>query len=137
MSNTYRYIIMKQGIRILSIMFSGHLSKLVVIKCSVVHGRKDSQLLLILWSVIISLGSESWFPYQMLFMLFNSNIMGITIGAGTAYPSGTPEFTPPLFLRILYCSIFTILCSVLQTSVFFLSIHLSHCIVYPSLIYIV
>lgn len=41
MSNTYRYIIMKQGIRILSIMFSGHLSKLVVIKCSVVHSRKD------------------------------------------------------------------------------------------------
>ena len=34
------------------------------------------------------------FLYQMMFVTFNSNTTGVTCGAGTAYPSGTPEFTP-------------------------------------------
>jgi hypothetical protein len=34
------------------------------------------------------------FLYPMMFVTFNSNTTGVTCGAGTAYPSGTPEFTP-------------------------------------------
>ena len=34
------------------------------------------------------------FPYQMMFVLFNSNLMGATSGAGTVCPSRAPEFTP-------------------------------------------
>jgi len=30
----------------------------------------------------------------MMFVSFNSNTMGATSGAGTAYPSRVPEFTP-------------------------------------------
>jgi hypothetical protein len=33
------------------------------------------------------------FPCQMMFVLFNSNTTGVTSGAGTAIPSGAPEFT--------------------------------------------
>jgi type III secretory pathway component EscS len=32
------------------------------------------------------------FPYQMMFVSFNSNRTGVTCGAGTANPSGAPEF---------------------------------------------
>ena len=33
-------------------------------------------------------------PLQIMFVSFDSNTMSITTGAGTAYPSGAPEFTP-------------------------------------------
>jgi len=32
-------------------------------------------------------------PYQMMLVSFNSNTTGVTCGAGTAHPSGAPEFT--------------------------------------------
>ena len=34
------------------------------------------------------------FPYQMMFVSFNSNTTGVTCGAGTANSSGTSEYTP-------------------------------------------
>jgi len=52
------------------------------------------------------------FPCQMMFMSFNSNMTGVTYGAGTANPSGAPEFTPSLKWGPC-CSIFRFLCSVL------------------------
>ena len=33
------------------------------------------------------------FPYQMMFVSFKCSMTGTIIGAGTAYPSGAPEFT--------------------------------------------
>jgi len=36
------------------------------------------------------------FPYPMMFVSSNSNMTGITCGAGTANPFGSPEFTPGL-----------------------------------------
>jgi hypothetical protein len=39
------------------------------------------------------------FPYQML-LSFNSKTMGVTCGAGTAYPSEKPEIIPILFYGI-------------------------------------
>ena len=33
------------------------------------------------------------FPYQMMFVLFNSNTMGVISGAGTTYPSGSSVIT--------------------------------------------
>jgi hypothetical protein len=35
---------------------------------------------------------QAGFPYQMMFVSFNSNTVGVTCGAGSANPSGTPEF---------------------------------------------
>ena len=56
------------------------------------------------------------FPYQMIFVSFNSNTTGVTCGAGKVNLSRTPEFTPRflvgfvqslvfnvLFCRTLYC----------------------------------
>ena len=34
------------------------------------------------------------FPYRMMFVSFNSNKMGATSGAVTAYPFGAPGFIP-------------------------------------------
>jgi hypothetical protein len=34
------------------------------------------------------------FPFQLMFLSFNSNRTGVACGAGTVYPSGAPEFTP-------------------------------------------
>ena len=34
------------------------------------------------------------FPYQLMFMSLNSNMRGVTCGAGTANPFGELEFTP-------------------------------------------
>jgi hypothetical protein len=34
------------------------------------------------------------FPYQMMFVSFNSNTTDIVCGGGTASSSGAPEFTP-------------------------------------------
>jgi len=49
------------------------------------------------------------FPYQMMFISFNSNTTGGTCGAGTTNPFGAHEFTPTL-----RCSIFSLLCKVLS-----------------------
>ena len=35
----------------------------------------------------------TWFPFQMMFVSFYSNKTGVINGAGTANPSGVPEFT--------------------------------------------
>ena len=52
------------------------------------------------------------FIYQMLFVSFNSNTTVVTRGAGTADPSGAPEFTPSFWWGSC-CSIFYFLCNVL------------------------
>jgi hypothetical protein len=36
------------------------------------------------------------FPYQMMFVSFNSNTTGVTRGAGSVRHSGVPEFTSGL-----------------------------------------
>ena len=50
---------------------------------------------------------------QMMFVLFNSNTMGVAWGTGTDKPSGVPEFTPG-FQWSSCCSILSFLCSVLK-----------------------
>jgi hypothetical protein len=52
------------------------------------------------------------FQYQMMFMLSSGNMPGVTSGAGTAYPSWSPEFTPIVWWY-LCCSIF--LCGVCRS----------------------
>ena len=37
--------------------------------------------------------SVALLTYQMMFLSFNGNTTGVTSGAGTAKPSGPPEFT--------------------------------------------
>ena len=39
------------------------------------------------------IGIQNKFPYQMMFVSFNSNMTGVTSGAGTPYPSVISEFT--------------------------------------------
>jgi len=36
------------------------------------------------------------FPYQMMFVSYNSNTTGVTGGAGTTYPPGTANLIPVL-----------------------------------------
>ena len=52
------------------------------------------------------------FPYQMMFVQFNTNKMAVTYGAGMANPSGAPNFTPAfqwgsccsiLFFCVMFC----------------------------------
>ena len=45
---------------------------------------------------------------------------GVISGAGTTYPAGEPEFTLVFFKFGSCCSIFSFLCSILLTIVFFL-----------------
>jgi hypothetical protein len=66
-----------------------------------------------------------------LFMSFNRNTTGATGGAGTAHPSGSPEFTP-VFQLGSNCSIFSFLCSILYIIV--CSFSFGHCNVCPSLL---
>ncbi len=54
-------------------------------------------------------GLSSFVTYRL--VCNKSNTMGATSGAGTAYPSGTPEFTPG-FQWGSCCSIISFLCSV-------------------------
>ena len=54
----------------------------------------------------------SQFMYQMMFMVFNSKISGVSCGAGTVYPSGATEFTRA-FLWGSYCQVFSFLPSAL------------------------
>jgi len=49
------------------------------------------------------------FPHHMMFVSFNNNTTGATSGAGTAYHSGAPGFTPR-FLWGLCCSIHSYIC---------------------------
>jgi len=37
---------------------------------------------------------QTRFPYNMMFVSYNSNTTGVTCGTGTAYRSGVPQFTP-------------------------------------------
>ena len=73
------------------------------------------------------------------FMTYNrlcnkSNTMGATCGAGTAYPSGAPEFTPVFSgVRVVQSLVFCeMLCRSLLSFCYF---SFSHCIVCPSSIY--
>ena len=66
-------------------------------------------------------------PNQMIFLSFNSNMAGVTCGAGTANPSNEPLFTPG-FRCSTRCAIFSFLSSVLSFCLF----SFGHCIVYSS-----
>ena len=79
------------------------------------------------------------FQYQMMFMLSSGNMPGVTSGAGTAYPSWSPEFTPIVWWY-LCCSIFRFLCGVCRSLfvLFLLAIVLPlycHCIAFHFVIY--
>jgi hypothetical protein len=59
----------------------------------------------------------NWFSYQMMFVSFNCNTKGVTMGTGTANSSGIPEFTPdfngvrvdqPLIFCAIFCSFLSI-----------------------------
>ena len=71
-------------------------------------------------------------PFQMMFVSFNSNTTGVTSRAGTANPSGTPQFTPR-FQRGSCYSIFGLICVVLYIVV--CPFAFGHCVLCPSLIY--
>jgi len=53
-----------------------------------------------------------WFPLKREFVLFNSNTTGVTRGAGTPYPSVTPE--SPLVFNGVRIAHFLIICSILS-----------------------
>jgi len=61
------------------------------------------------------------FPYRMMFVSFNSNITGVTGGAGTGCPSGAPEFIPVFdWDRVVQFLIFySVLCRTLFVLFFF------------------
>jgi hypothetical protein len=88
-----------------------------------------------LWS-FQSQGSSlisSWFPYQMMFVLSNSNMTDVTCGAGTADLSGAPTFTSSFSgvsatQSLVSCVVFC------RSLLVLLSFFFDHCIVCPSLI---
>jgi hypothetical protein len=46
------------------------------------------------------------YPYQMMFVSFNSNMTGVTCGAGTANLSGAPGLTPVFSrVRVALCNV--------------------------------
>jgi hypothetical protein len=62
----------------------------------------------------------------------NVDSTDVTSGAGTAYPSGAPEFTPPfsgvrVFLSVLFVECFVDRC------LFLCPFSLGHCVVCPSI----
>ena len=63
-----------------------------------------------------------------------SDASGATIGAGTAYPSRTPEFTPSFKWNSFY-SIFSWMCMFCRSLFVLLIISFGHCVVSPSSIY--
>ena len=73
--------------------------------------------------------SSSRFLFRMMFVSFDSNTTDVTCGAGTANPSGVPEFIPGVKWGSC-CSICSFLCNVLQIVVCpFVLFSFSHCIV--------
>ncbi len=68
------------------------------------------------------------FPCQIMFVLLNNNMVGVTYGAGTANPFGASELILGFQLASC-CSIFSFLCSVLYIIVCPFSF--GHCIVCP------
>ena len=68
-------------------------------------------------------------PCQLMFVSFNSNMAGVTYGAGTANPFGAPELILSFQLASCYLS-FSFLCSVLYILVCPFSF--GHCIVCPN-----
>ena len=49
--------------------------------------------LFMLFVIIYAYWCPARFPYQMMFVSFNSNTTGFACGAGTASPAGAPVFT--------------------------------------------
>ena len=49
------------------------------------------------------------FSRQMMFMLLNSMRTGVTCGAGTAYPSRAPEFTPSFEVHVARSLVFCVM----------------------------
>ena len=45
------------------------------------------------------------FLYQMMFVLFSSNMTDATGGAGTTYTSGAPQFIPKIFVGFVLLNI--------------------------------
>ena len=83
-------------------------------------------------SLITSSTMDSFFSCPMMFVSCNKNTTGITNGAGTANPSGAPEFTPcfsevgvpqSLVFSVVFCR------SLFVHLFFFLSF--GHCVVCP------
>ena len=70
------------------------------------------------------------FPYQMMFVSFNSTTTGVTCGAGTANPSGAHECTPG------FCGVRVprslVLC-VVDRCLSFCYFSFGHCIICPSI----
>jgi hypothetical protein len=54
----------------------------------------------------------------MMFVLFNSNMTGVTSGAGTANPSGAPEFTVGFVLPVFHVFSFILQEDALMTAGF-------------------
>ena len=82
---------------------------------------------------------QTQFPFHMMFVSFNSKMMGTTRGAEIAPPHGSPELTPVIFSRTFVAHslvVCVVLCQPLFIFFFaFLAIALfifvSHCIVCP------
>ena len=83
----------------------------------------------------------TWFPYQMMFVSFNSSMTGATSGAGIVYHSRAPHFIPGFLWDscVVQSFLSSVLCITICRFVFFSLSHcidcpsLSHCIDYPSL----
>jgi hypothetical protein len=62
--------------------------------------------------------------------MFTSNTTGATSGAGTAYPSGVPEFPPPC-LNGVRVSIFSAMLKFVDRCLSFCPFSFGHCVVCP------
>ena len=82
------------------------------------------------------------FPYQIMFVSFNSNTTGVTSGAGTANPSGAPEFISgfrevhvarSLVFYVMFCRsvlVLFLLAIVLSVILWYLQIFRTHLLTY-------
>ena len=80
------------------------------------------------------------FPVISLFMTYHwvcnsSNRTGATSGAGTAYPSWAPEFTPWFFVGFVSLDLYFYVWYFVDRCLFFCPFSFGHCVVWPSLIY--
>ena len=76
------------------------------------HLFMGAHVLFILPCIYLRLLVSYPIPFQILFVSINSNLTGVTCGAGTASPSGAPAFNPAFSLGSCW-SIFGYLCNVL------------------------
>ena len=74
------------------------------------------------------------FPYQMMFVSFNSNTPGATSGTGTTYPSGAPELTPGFIWGVCVAQS-VVFCVVLffRSLLSFCPFYFGHCLLFIDL----